>query len=283
MAEWLKALVLKTKIPDKGIVGSNPTSHKNFNLLVKNMQITSLRTHWIDFLNKLGYIGLAYLITASICFYFRESLFWTLNTTFLAKESTLIFTSITEAFWTYVKFSLTVSVYLNVPSTAYFSWLYLVKSEYDYKNVLRLTRWLLLSQVTTMLGFVLLKKLGPILLYFFLEFSRGAQKPFNLILMPKFAEYLALLYQLAGGALLLIFLVTLLAFLATKLAQRLRPFNYLCLSLVIAVVAPPEPLLQLIIFVILITLYELVFYLFSFLKQINSLLDGGGIRTHDET
>lgn len=245
--------------------------------------IFTYRTHWFAFLYKIGYWLYAYLATWSICFLHKETLFVVLAADLLKEEKNLIFTNLTEAFWAYLYLSTLFAACLVLPVTSYFIYLYSVKGCYNYVNLLRINKLVVIININLAINIILFKKLWPALLLFFFQF-KSKNTHFNLILTPSFIEYLVLFFKIVINSISLIVLVTVITHLTTKLSKKhIRFKSYLLFFALYAVFAPPELLVQ-IITVLLITLtYEITNYLFTVFYQLKKAIDGGGIRTHDET
>ena len=76
------------------------------------------------------YLGLSFLLTFFICYYYSFEILYLFVKPFLNYEKNFIFTDLTEAFYTTIQLNLVVSMYILVPFIIYNIWCFFIPSTF---------------------------------------------------------------------------------------------------------------------------------------------------------
>lgn len=209
-------------------------------------------------LRSLVAIGLGFVA----CYYFKEGLFKIITKPLrdvLPKDSYMIFTSLPEAFFTYMKIAFFSSLFLTAPFTLYQIWKFispgLYPREKKYVVPFVLTSTLLFVGGVVFAYFLAL----PPAFGFFVEFSTDSLRP-----MFTMREYLSfsLKFLLAFGISfqlpVFIFFMTKLGIVNSRILSKQRRYAILIIFIAAAVLTPsPDAITQIIMAIPLMVLYEI--------------------------
>ncbi|MSP03816.1 MAG: twin-arginine translocase subunit TatC [Acetobacteraceae bacterium] len=230
-----------------------------------------LLDHLIELRTRLIWSMAAFVIAFAVCYYFSKNIY-----TFLAQpladilqektgqERRMIFTALTEAFFTYLKVAMFGAAFISFPITVTQLWLFVAPGLYRSEK-----RALLPFLMATPVLFVLGASLAyyvifPMAWRFFLSFeipSEAGQMPIQL--EAKVSEYLGLVMKLIfafGIAFELPVGLTLLAkvgIISSAGLKKYRRYSYVGMFIVAAVLTPPDVISQLGLAIPLIGLYEI--------------------------
>ena len=76
------------------------------------------------------YLGLSFLLTFFICYYYSFEILYLFVKPFLNYDKNFIFTDLTEAFYTTIQLNLVVSMYILVPFIIYNIWCFFIPSTF---------------------------------------------------------------------------------------------------------------------------------------------------------
>ena len=191
----------------------------------------------------------------------REPLFQALIAPLMASEyapESLIFTSVAELFFTYLKLSFISAFFVSIPYLVWQIWRFAAPGMYKHEKrfilpLLTLSPALFYAGGAFMYYFVM-----PIIVDFFLSFSAP-----GLAALPTVGAYLSFLLKMVFGfglafelPVILLLLVSVGAIKPEQLAY-FRRYALVIILLIAAVLTPPDPISQLMLAIPMYMLYEL--------------------------
>jgi sec-independent protein translocase protein TatC len=229
----------------------------------------SLTEHLIELRKRLTNSLIALGLGFFICYFFKDTLFAVITkplTDALPKSSYLIYTGLTQAFFTYMKIAFFASLILTSPFIMYQVWRFIAPALLP--NEKKLVVPFVLSSTLLFLGgiafgyFVVL----PPAFAFFVSFNNE-----YLHAMISFSDYLSLFVRfLLGFGLsfqlpVIVFFLAKLRIVNDKMLRKQRKFAILLIFVVAAVLTPsPDALSQVLMAIPLIILYEVSIFVARF-------------------
>ena len=189
------------------------------------------------------------------------------------KSHRFIFTTLTEIFFTYIKFSIILGLIISLPFIIFQLWLFLIPGLYKFeKNILD---FYLLISFSCFLISILLNYyfILPNILKFFLNFENNNYF-FPLHFEAKLENYLFFTLRLFLNMILCFqfpFILCILLFfnlLSYQFFIYNRKIFYIIFLFLSAIIAPPDFYSQILIFILLSLLYELILFIYFLYKKI---------------
>jgi len=176
----------------------------------------------------------------------------------LPKGSTMVFTGLTEAFFTYLKLSLISGIFLAFPVILYEIWRFVAPALYENEKKY-LYPFVILSTLAfiggALFGYFIIFPIG---FHFFLSFSTEYMRP-----LPAIKDYLSFSVKLllAFGIVfelpLAIFFLSKIGLITSQMLSSNRPYAILLIFTVSAILTPPDVATQIMMAIPLLILYEI--------------------------
>ncbi|MEO3430298.1 twin-arginine translocase subunit TatC [Pelagibius sp. CAU 1746] len=232
-----------------------------------------LLDHLIELRQRLLYSVIALLLVFLVCFFFAEQIFQYLSQpladVMIANDVSeryqrMIFTALTEVFFTYVKVAFFAAAFICFPVFLVQFWLFVAPGLYKHEKS-ALAPFLVATPFLFFLGGSLVYYIiFPFAAEFFIAFQVPAsENSLAIELEPKVNEYLSLMMQLIfafGLCFQLPVVMTLLARVGLATSKGMaakRKYAIVGVFIVAAVFTPPDPLSQLSLAVPIVLLYEI--------------------------
>ena len=238
--------------------------------------------HLIELRNRLFYCIVAILLAFVLCYHFAQNIYDFLLQPLLAafgdqSSKRIIYTSLTEAFITYLKLSLTSAIFFTFPFIAFQIYLFIAPALYkkEKKFILAI---MFFCPFLFLIGAIMVYELVlPLAFKFFLSFQNfNPTNSLPIELEAKIGEYLDLVMQLIfafGIAFQLpILLICLVKFgiLSVDNLRKKRKYWIVIIFSVAAVITPPDVLSQILLALPMILLYEIAIIISSKITKKNA-------------
>jgi sec-independent protein translocase protein TatC len=242
-----------------------------------------LLDHLIELRQRLLYSVIALLVVFLVCFFFAEQIFQFLSQpladVMIANDvaeryQRMIFTALTEVFFTYVKVSFFAAAFICFPIFLVQFWLFVAPGLYRHEKS-ALAPFLAATPFLFFLGGSLVYYIiFPFAAEFFIAFQVPAtESSLAIELEPKVNEYLSLMMQLIfafGLCFQLPVIMTLLARVGLATSKGMaakRKYAIVGVFIVAAIFTPPDPVSQLSLAIPIILLYELSIVMARFVEK----------------
>lgn len=228
-----------------------------------------LLEHIVELRRRLLYSFAGFVVAFCVCYAFKEKIYGFLAAPLVkaaaanSEQAHLIYTSLPEAFFTYIKVSMFAALMISFPIIANQIWLFVAPGLYK-KEKRALLPFLIATPVLFLTGASLAYYVVfPLAWKFFLSFqTAGSATQIGIELLPKVAEYLSLVMTLLfafGLAFQLPVLLVLLEKVGIVSEQGLRDKRKYAIVIAFAVAAvltPPDLISQISLGIPIMLLYE---------------------------
>jgi sec-independent protein translocase protein TatC len=237
-----------------------------------------LTSHLDELRKRLIRIIIAISIGFVACWYFREWLFQVITAPLvkvLPQNSHMIYTSLPEAFFNYMKISFYASLFLTSPFTLYQLWKFvspgLYKTEKKYVVPFVISSSILFTG-GVLFGYYLAL---PPAYSFFVEFSSDFLKPmFSLKEYLSLSLKLLLAFGLSFELPVFIFFMAKIGIVSSKTLAKQRRYAILVIFVAAAILTPsPDAITQIIMAIPLMILYEFSIFIAKFAEKKPSQAD----------
>ena len=220
---------------------------------------------------RLLYVLLSFSSTFTCLYSYSDILLELLISSILSiKNNSLIFTTITESFFSHIQFALNFSVLITFFMFLLQVWLFFKPSLYFYENFYYKVFSFLFIIGFIFSNYMVLIYLLNIFFKFFLGFENinYTEDIFYIVYQGRVSEYLVFIYSvlLNVGVLfqlpLVMFILYIFGLIDASFLLQYRRFILFILLIIIGLISPPDIFSQLFIFIILFLLYEFFVLLF---------------------
>ncbi len=239
-----------------------------------------LLDHLVELRSRLLKSVIALLLAFLVCFFFAEPIYAFLTEPLAAilrerrEDPRMIFTALTEVFFTYVKVAFFAGAFISCPIFLTQLWLFVAPGLYK-KEQKALAPFLIATPVLFFVGGALVYYvIFPLAARFLVGFEvLGGEGDLDIVLEAKVSEYLSLIMKLIfafGLCFQLPVIMTLLARvgLATSAGMAAkRKYAVVAVFVVAAVLTPPDPVSQISLAVPIILLYEISIYMAKLVER----------------
>ncbi|GAB4393412.1 MAG: twin-arginine translocase subunit TatC [Kiloniellaceae bacterium] len=249
-----------------------------------------LLDHLIELRQRLLYSVVALLVVFLVCFYFAQPIFAYLSQPLAdvmlehgvaEQHRRMIFTALTEVFFTYVKVAFFAAAFICFPVFLTQFWLFVAPGLYRHEKM-ALAPFLAATPVLFFIGGALVYYIiFPFAAEFFIAFEvPPSDNSLPIELEPKVNEYLSLMMQLIfafGLCFQLPVVMTLLARVGLATSKGMaakRKYAIVGVFIVAAIFTPPDPLSQLSLAIPIVLLYEISIIMAKMVEKKRAQADG---------
>ncbi len=233
------------------------------------MKISTLKTHFIELKSRFLKTAVFFFMCFTISYYFKEQIYLYLVSPL---ERKIIYTGLTEAFFTYIKITAFIAFILTIPMIALQTYCFISPGLYKKEREIALV---ILSCAPLLFlaggGFVFYFVI-PKAWHFFLSFELSDSIS-PLVLEPRISEYLNLVIELIiafGLAFQIPIIFAILALMkivtADFLSRKRRP-AIVIIFIIAGIITPPDALSQIALAIPMLLLYEISIVSCKFLEN----------------
>ena len=224
---------------------------------------------------RLFYISLSCFLTFSFFFFYSQEFFYILSIPFIKyNQGFFIYTSLSEAFFSYLKLSFFMTMYINIPVVLFHLYFFLLPGFYKRESSIFFNSVIGFLFMYVISFFFCIFIFLPFSYEFFIEFHKETpNSPITLTLFTKIDEYLyfffkscliiSLLFQLPGG----LFLLLKFNYLKLNFLLKQRKYFFLFALIIGSLITPPDVISLLLISIPLYLCFETLIFFYFIYKE----------------
>jgi len=239
------------------------------------MKEYSFKEHFLELKKRILIITIFFFVAFALSYFFKEEFFSLslkpLIESFSNHDRKMIYTGLTEAFFSYIKLSLFSAFCLTLPMICYQCYAFIAPGLHSHERKIVLSV-LLLSPLLFYTGsFFLFYVVMPKAWEFFLSYENN-DTALPLVLEGRISEYLSLVIQLmmsfglAFQLPIIMVILCILGVISSDSLQRKRRIAVVIIFIASAIFTPPDIISQIALAIPLLLLYELSIVWCKFLK-----------------
>ena len=242
---------------------------------------TNFFIHYTELKYRLFYFGIATINTLFVSFLYKVELFYYIAQHFLLLETGFIYTSLLDPLWVYIKLIFYSLVIFLFPLFIYLFGFFFFRSLYNYQTIFWITFFLVIYLVSYFIFIFGSNFLLTIFFKFLLEYQRvDVSSVFSLTLAATINQYFNFYLMISLIYLFLVIFPILFLFLAifglineTNLLNfSFRKYLYLLVYSFFLIIAPPDFLIQLILFPLITIVLEIYIFIIVYFLNLYLLL-----------
>lgn len=242
------------------------------------MEKYTLKEHFLELKKRFIVILLGFLACFAVCYCYSEEIYQFLLSPLvkadLKQPRKIIYTGMTEAFFTYIKLGSWGAFMLIIPIIAYQTYAFIAPGLHKSEKQLILPTLIIAPILFYLGGMFVFFIVMPTAWQFFLSFENNSGS-FPIALEPRISEYLSIVMQLTtafGLAFQLpvvILVLSVLQMVAADSLKKKRRIAIVIIFILAAIFTPPDVLSQIALALPLILLYEISIIICKFVEKRN--------------
>lgn len=240
------------------------------------MKQYTFKEHFSELKKRFLIILIFFISSFLVCYYFSEDIY-----SFILKPLThalsdhkrkIIYTGMTEAFFTYVKLSSWVAFLTIIPIIAYQLYRFIAPGLLEKEKIVILPALIISPLLFYIGGFFVFYAVMPQAWQFFLSFE-NPNSLLPIVLEARISEYLSIVMQLVtafGLAFelpIIMLILSVLKLVSSEGLKNKRRFAIIIIFIMAAILTPPDVLSQIALAVPLILLYEISILVCNFVEN----------------
>nr|YP_010394128.1 sec-independent transporter protein [Phytophthora litchii]DAZ88136.1 TPA_asm: sec-independent transporter protein [Phytophthora litchii] len=243
----------------------------------KNKIITYLQLHLYELKYNFFIILITFFYLFIVSYYFSDQLIYLLVNNLLNKNMLkyFIFTNITEIFITNIFISIFIATFLIIQLSILLIWFFLSKGLYKFENFIFIKFYIIFLIFNFYIINLIFTNIIPHIWNFLLNLNFSNLYILTIYFEPKINNYFNFIFSSFISIFIIFLYFFLLFFLLInnifqiKIIINLRKFFYLKITILSALITPPDMLNFLLIYFLFIFMFEIFIYILIYINKYN--------------